>query len=262
MMRKYWSIFGGTPPRIVDMERHEGVAYVIGDIHGSLNLLKGLERKILADAKGQNEQSLLICIGDMIDRGPDSFSVLEHVMAPPPEGFQRICLMGNHEEMMLKFLKSPGKAQVWLDFGGYETLCSYGLLAREIQLAQGNARKMKLLLDRVIPRKHSAFLRALPHGIQLKDFVIAHAGGNPARPFGRQSVQDLLWGAHTFLEATVRGDKPIVCGHYFVDAPRYAAEKIAIDTGAYKTGVLTAVKLGPGQTVEFISYSEPESGAE
>lgn len=261
MMRIIRSIFGKTPPRIVDMESHEGVAYVIGDIHGSLNLLKGLERKILADAKGQTKTCLLIYIGDMIDRGPDSFAVLEHAMAQPPKGFQRMCLMGNHEGMMLDFLDSPTKAMAWLDFGGYETLGSYGLLRQEIQLAQGNARKMKLLLDRVIPQKHRAFLQALPHGISLKDFSIAHAGGNPARSFVQQTEQDLLWGTGNFFKANVLGDKAIVCGHYIVDAPRHSGGKIWIDTGAHKSGALTAVKLAPKHTVEFLSFSEPKSNA-
>ncbi len=252
MMRNLSSIFGIPKPRIVDSERYNGAVYVIGDIHGSLDLLKGLEQKIGVDAQ---EESLLICIGDMIDRGPDSFGVLEHVMAPLA-GFRRICLMGNHEEMMLKFIDSPDAAQAWLGFGGMETLASYGALESEIRLAQESARKMKSLLERLISEKHIEFLQALPHAIRLKDFVVAHAGGNPARPIEQQSVQDLLWGTASFF-TTPLGGKPIVHGHFIVEKARNANGKIAIDTGAYATGILTAAKLGPEKTVEFISYSAP-----
>ncbi len=260
MIRKLRQIFGNTPPRMLDQARHEGNVYIIGDIHGSFNLLKGLERKIFADGGNHGRESLLICIGDMIDRGPDSFAVLEHMMQPPPYGFQRVCLMGNHEEMMLNFLDSPAKANAWLEFGGYETLASYGLFDSEIRLAQGNARKMKLLLARAIPQKHQAFLRSLPHIIKLNNFIISHAGGNSAKPFDQQSVQDLLWGADNFFKAVPLGDKTIIHGHYIVERPQHSGGKVAIDTGAFATGVLTAAKIGPDQSVEFMSFSEPESG--
>ncbi len=245
------------PPRVVDLTAHNGPAYVIGDIHGRLDLLKGLEQKIIADAKTQTQDSLIICIGDMIDRGPDSYGVLAHVMAPPPAGIRRICLMGNHEAMMLDFLAHPRRARAWLDFGGQETLASYGALASEVRRAMRKPRQMGVLLDRIIPDSHKQFLSALPHMIVLKDFMLAHAGGNPVRPLARQTVQDILWGVEGFAKTPPVFDKTIVHGHFAQDHATQAHGKVAVDTGAYASGMLTAAKLGPEKPIKFITFMNP-----
>jgi len=255
-MSRLTSFFAKSPPpRILNLESFAGTTYVIGDIHGCLDLLQGLERKIQADAKGQGGPSLLICVGDMVDRGPSSYGVLAHVMAPPPKGFERICLMGNHEEMMLDFLDAPTSAAPWLVHGGLETLMSYGALESEIRLAASKPRSMKYLLNRIIPDPHTAFLRSLSHAVLLKDFVISHAGGHPARPANQQTVQDYIWGAGGPSKARPDGQKDFVHGHYVVEKAEHSGGKVAIDTGAYARGELTAAKLGPDKAVEFISFS-------
>ena len=255
-MTMFNSIFGGKPPPwVLDYEHFSGQIYIIGDVHGCLALLKGLEKKIEADAKGQGAESLLVYIGDLVDRGPESYGVLAHLMSAPPEGFKRVCLMGNHEEMMLGFLDAPSRRAAWLDYGGFETLLSYGALENEIMLARANPRKMKSLIKRIVPQEHVDFLGGLAHAIRLKDFLISHAGGNPAKSIERQTVQDYLWGAGALPKAPTDIQKDVIHGHFIVENATNFAGIISIDTGAYRSGVLTAAKLGPNKTVEFISFS-------
>ena len=77
--------------------------YVIGDVHGCYDLLSALERRIFADAAALPGRKLIIMLGDFIDRGPASAQVVSRLMAPLPNGFERICLTGNHELAMLAY---------------------------------------------------------------------------------------------------------------------------------------------------------------
>lgn len=90
----------------VTLEEFEGTVYVIGDVHGCLDHLISLEEKLFKDADTEAGQKLLVYIGDTVDRGPNSFGVIEHLLSPAPSGFERLCLKGNHEEMMQRFLQN------------------------------------------------------------------------------------------------------------------------------------------------------------
>ncbi len=239
--------------QVLDLTPHRGPVYAIGDIHGRLDLLQGLERRILQDA-GPSATPLLVCLGDMIDRGPESYGVIEHLSAPPAAGLKRQCLMGNHEAMMLDFLRAPKAGAAWLACGGLETLGSYGAQESEVRAALARPRAMGYLLERILPAKHLDFLRALPHVALLPRFMLAHAGGHPARPPARQKRQDLLWGNPALFTTPPRFGKDIVHGHFVVDTPRHAAGRVAVDTGAYAGGQLTAARLGVEGVVRFISY--------
>jgi hypothetical protein len=78
--------------------------YAIGDIHGRLDLLQQAERSIIDNAARLPGRKLIVTLGDYIDRGPSSAQVISHLMAPPPPDFDRICLTGNHEIMMLDYI--------------------------------------------------------------------------------------------------------------------------------------------------------------
>ena len=106
------------------------IVYAIGDIHGRLDLLRQLEAKIQHDAADIDaDRRLIVCLGDYIDRGDDSFGVIEYLMQAAPPSFERICLIGNHEAYVLRVIDDSSVAGNWLDNGGRETLSSYGISA-------------------------------------------------------------------------------------------------------------------------------------
>ncbi len=129
--------------------------YAIGDIHGCCRELDQLHHLILADVTertmGQDRPVVLIYLGDYIDRGPDSRGVIARLLQPPPvPGAQRIFLKGNHEEALLDFLIDPEAAAGWLDFGGLETLSSYGVQQKGggTLWRQKLGESLRVLLDR------------------------------------------------------------------------------------------------------------------
>ncbi len=102
--------------------------YAIGDVHGCLDQLVALHYAIAADLSSSPvSESLLIHLGDYVDRGPDSAGVnwlLTGTVAPAVS--RRVDLQGNHEVMMLAALSGArGAAENWIDNGGNTTLESY-----------------------------------------------------------------------------------------------------------------------------------------
>jgi len=102
--------------------------YIIGDIHGRLDLLAKMHELIWQDMqKFPIGITTEVYIGDYIDRGPDAAGVIEILCASRPLCNQRVCLMGNHEQIFLDFLANPETITSWMELGGLETLSSYGL---------------------------------------------------------------------------------------------------------------------------------------
>ena len=247
-----------TPARLLNLEKFEGTVYVIGDVHGRLDLLLGLEALIFDDAKESKNEKLIIYIGDMIDRGPDSAGVLAHIRGAVPASFLRLALLGNHEHMLLRFVHDTNE-DFWLNFGGRETLMSYGVGEQETFDVKPGTTDMRFLLQKVIPREHLNFLRTLPQAITLKHFILTHAGGNPAKPFSDQTKREMVWGVRGFMKTRADYGREMVHGHFIIDEVRRADGKIAIDTGAYASGRLSAVKLEHHGTVGFLQYENAEN---
>src|SRR3569833_1596988 len=127
------------------VEQRPPTIYAIGDVNGRLDQVVFLEAQIHRDGAGEPGEKWIVMLGDYIDRGPQSAQVLELLLKAPPEGFKRICLAGNHEELMLAFLERPTGARVWLDLGGRETLTSYG--ARDAATLRADHRGLSAVLD-------------------------------------------------------------------------------------------------------------------
>ena len=221
------------------------VIYAVGDIHGRVDLLDRLHRKIALDAAGRREsRKLLIYLGDYVDRGPRSRQVLDRLTAPADDGIERIHLKGNHEDAMMRFLEEGSWAESWLGFGGLATLASYGVelhaagRGREDRLAELRRR----LLDRV-PARHRAFLDGLAPCHMEGEYFFAHAGARPGVPLERQAAEDLMWIRDEFLHARRPLGKVVVHGHTIERRPVVRRHRIGIDTGAFATGVLTALVL-------------------
>jgi serine/threonine protein phosphatase 1 len=222
----------------------------VGDIHGRLDLLLSAVEGI-SDHVGY-APFRLVCLGDYVDRGPDSRGVIDFLMA-----LQRrwpvVCLKGNHEELMLEAVGDPrgGRLDRWLDYGGEQTLASYDL-GRDSDLSAG------------IPAEHLRWLASLPSTTGDGRRVYVHAGLMPGAPIHRQKDETFLWIRERFLAArpsefeahVVHGHTPRWAGKPDPAAPELLEHRTNLDTGAYATGVLTVGVFDadtPGGPVELIT---------
>lgn len=217
------------------------VVYAIGDIHGCYDLLLELIERIREDAKHITGRRILVTLGDYVDRGPRSAQVLDWLCGPAPEGFDRISLAGNHEAMMLEFLANPASSSPWLEFGGMDTLNSYGVDVPRFVRARRQDRLA--ILRASIPVAHVNLLTHLPSLLELPEVVFVHAGLRPGVEIAGQVDEDLLWIREPFLSTPVEHSSLVVHGHTPASEPVVASGRICVDTGAFATGVLTAVRL-------------------
>ncbi|WP_157959602.1 metallophosphoesterase family protein [Devosia submarina] len=224
--------------------------YAIGDVHGCLEQLQRIEQCILADSDAPPGDKLLVMLGDYVDRGPQSAGVIDHLLRPAPAGFSRVLLAGNHEEMMLNALLGAGD-EGWLEFGGMETVRSYGADADLFRSLAPKARQR--MLQSLVPQEHVGFLTSLAVTLQVEQTVFVHAGIRRNIPLEQQDRSDLMWIRREFLEAAPVDGLLVVHGHTPVEEPEIAQGRIGIDTGAFATGRLTAVRLSKGQAPAFFT---------
>ncbi len=223
--------------------------YAIGDVHGCLDLLTNLEQQIIADAADRPGEKALVMLGDYVDRGSHSAQVIDHLLAPAPQGFNRICLMGNHEQAMLDFLDDPERGSAWMGFGALETLASYGVaLDRRVSLGEIRA---------AIPDEHVEFLRNLPVIATSRHFVFAHAGLRPGITVEQQRDEDLIWIRDDYRSTYEEWGKVVVHGHTPIRRPFVSPYRIGIDTGAVFYGRLTGVRLEAGRPPSFFVAEHP-----
>ncbi len=218
--------------------------YVIGDIHGRLDLLDRLIEVIYRDAGGRGTGSLTVTVGDYIDRGPNSRGVIDRLMANPFPG-RYVALKGNHEAMMASFLADPQIGDLWSINGGLETLRSFGVTVTTSWGHANFARAAEALRAALTPEE-SRFLASLRLSLTVGRYFICHAGVRPGVPLDRQSEDDLLWIRDTFLDSNMDFGKIVVHGHTPVPEPEVRVNRVNVDTGAFASGRLTCVVLENG----------------
>ena len=224
--------------------------YVIGDIHGRLDLLNDLEGRIRSDLATAPADVLTIFLGDYVDRGCDSAGVLERLSA---DAFSTsfCALRGNHEEVFLRFLSDASVLDSWRKFGGLETLHSYGVNVAEAMRGSGYERAQAALIE-VLPESHRRFIEKTRLNFSLGDYFFCHAGARPGVDLDQQSSEDLLWIRNVFLQFQGSFGKIVVHGHSPTSAPEVKPNRINVDTGAYASSILTALVL-EGETRRFLS---------
>lgn len=232
--------------------------YAIGDIHGRADLLDGIQTRIVADALGFEGRKVIVFLGDYVDRGMDSRGVLDRLASGPPKGFEAIYLKGNHEEAMLQFLADAEFGGTWKYYGGLETLHSYGVreLMRHDSLAEFEDARGKLLA--ALPDTHLAFLQSLETSAAFGDYFFVHAGVRPGVPLSQQIDEDLLWIREDFLLSDRSFGKVVVHGHTPEEHAVFRRNRIGVDTGAYMTGVLTALVL-EGQSRRLLQTGQDDA---
>jgi serine/threonine protein phosphatase 1 len=233
------------PPPLVP---HTGgrTVYAIGDIHGRLDLLDrllGILRRDVAQ-QGPAERPILVFLGDYVDRGPDSRNVLERIRQTIDSGeFETIALMGNHERAMLNFLIDPFAHGAWLNFGGRETITSFGATPPGETYSDDELIDCAAKLES-LAASHLDFLRRLKLWHVVGNYLFVHAGIRPGMDLDQQVENDLLWIRGAFLTAERHGlPYRVVHGHTPEPAVRLLEDRISVDTGAYASDVLSAVRI-------------------
>lgn len=223
--------------------------YAVGDIHGRVDLLAETTDLIDEDlARRPVAYAVEIYLGDYVDRGADSKGVIDLLSTRLVQN-NAICLRGNHEELLERFLNHSDVLESWLKLGGLQTLASYGIHLRPDRSETPEA--LQARFRRAFPRSHTLFLKCLKPWICCGDYLFVHAGIRPRVPFDRQTMHDLLWIRDEFLNSAHHHGKCIVHGHTPVPHPDLRPNRINIDTGAWQTGTLTCVVL-EGTAIQFL----------
>lgn len=216
--------------------------YAIGDLHGQFDLLEAMSAVILhLETILPAKRSRQVFLGDYVDRGPDTASVIEWLVNAP-SAIERVCLCGNHEALMLGYLESPEALDAWRSVGGGDTLASYGI-SRRLQGDRASRTRMWREFKLTFPAQHRQFLSELHTVYQVGEYIFAHAGLRPGVPLGQQSVRDLLWIRSEFLDSEAEFEGMVVHGHSPARDVVFRRNRIGVDTGAYVTRVLSCVML-------------------
>lgn len=224
-------------PSVPDGQRY----YVVGDIHGRLDLFEPLVDAIEADIKEQPDADVtVVLLGDLIDRGPDSAGVIERSLQWQANRNVRI-LAGNHEEMFLQSFDDKEVLRHFLKHGGKETILSFGLSTKEYRKLELD--ELFVTLPKIVPAETRAFVQGFEEMIEAGDYVFVHAGINPELPLEEQSRSDLLWIRERFLRHRGGFPKTVVHGHTIFDDIESKHDRIGLDTGAFRSGILTALVL-------------------
>ena len=235
-----------TPP--------DTVIYAVGDIHGCVDLLAAIHDRIATDAQRRTARhKLVIYLGDYVSRGENSRRVVDRVLDWLPEGVERITLKGNHEDLLLRFLDGDLDAgRLWFDYDGLDALAHYGVAIPDRQ-ARDDA-SVAVLRDSfaaALPQTHLDFFRSLPTSYRAGDYFFVHGGVRPGVPLAEQSDHDCMWIRKAFLDSSAEHGAVVVHGHSISTKPVIRHNRIGIDTGAYRSGVLTCLVLD-GTTKNFL----------
>jgi serine/threonine protein phosphatase 1 len=227
--------------------------FAVGDIHGHSGLLAAMLQAIAEEdaRRPPVPWSIEVFLGDVVDRGPDSRGVVDLLLEPAGGGRQRVCLRGNHEDCLLRFLKDPAILMDWRAYGGLETLASYGVGRRPLASFEDlEAVRIEFLAK--LPEAHRRFFEDTWMFFEEGGFFFSHAGVRPGVPLAEQAIEDLLYIRDPFISAAVPFEKRVVHGHTPVAAVDIRPNRINVDTGAYATGRLSCAVI-EGDRVDVLT---------
>lgn len=236
--------------------------YAIGDVHGRYDLLCDLLGKIEQhNAQRSRAKCNVIMLGDLIDRGSQSREVIELFLRRRPSFADFHFVKGNHEEAIVRGLSGESNLlSNWLHHGGYETAESYGI-DRSVLIGQPDF-TLEHILYSAIPESHLRFMEKFFDSIRFGDYLFVHAGVRPGVPIQQQSDKDLRWIRHEFLNSSEDFGAMIVHGHTVTDTVDIKPNRIGLDTGAYSTGILSALWIEESETGVLQAVGERDDSYE
>lgn len=221
--------------------------YVVGDIHGQMDRLEDALDWIVNDG---GADARIVFLGDYVDRGPESRAVLDLMIEARDLGRPWTMLLGNHEDLFLRFLKTPLDTHPrmrsdisWLSpvIGGAETLASFGVTADPSADPVAICDKAR----KAVPQAVRDFMAGLPRYFATQDALFVHAGIRPGIPLAQQDPEDLIWIRHDFLDDQRDHGTLVVHGHTPVDIPCHFGNRINCDGGAgYGRPIYPVVLVG------------------
>lgn len=235
----------------------------VGDVHGHVahfDTLLDLLQPAIEGARTQARDCQLVLIGDYVDRGPDNLGVLRRLLTLEARlGIPVRALRGNHDQHLIDFILAEKPAaeavEAWCHSGGDGVLAELGITREALQgrplgelAALARRRAGADVLD---------LLRRLTLRWRCGAYVFVHAGIHPRRPLEAQGPREFLWLREPFLSGgDWRPPFAVVHGHT-IRGPEVHPHRIAIDSGCYCTGVLTALILADDRA-RFICVSDRE----
>ncbi|QFT76966.1 metallophosphoesterase family protein [Erythrobacter sp. THAF29] len=255
MLKSLTKIFASKPkarmPAVPDGTRY----YVIGDIHGRLDLFEAIIDAVEQDdAAAGPAETHVILLGDLVDRGPDSAGVLARTREWQKRRNVRV-LAGNHEEMFLESFEKEEILRHFLKHGGRETILSFGLTRKQFNAM--TLEELFALIPQLIPQSERDYIASFEDMIVAGDYLFVHAGIDPKVPLDEQRRSDMLWIRDRFLNHEGPLEKVVVHGHTIFDKVMDCGNRIGIDTGAFRSGVLTALVL-EGDNKRVIQTSDTD----
>jgi serine/threonine protein phosphatase 1 len=230
----------GAEPRHAYPPAPEGeTLYVIGDVHGRADCLVRAQARIDRGGAQAASRATEIYLGDYVDRGPDSKTVLD-LMAARVRVKRVVALRGNHETAMESFLAGHLPFAAWRALGGAETLLSYGFAASDLRRAEGP--RCEDFAER-LPDDHRRFLASLGAFHRDGGYGFVHAGLRPGVALENQDVADLTGIRNEFLDDDGDFGFIVVHGHTPVERVDFRSNRINLDTGAYLSNRLSVLRI-------------------
>jgi len=232
--------------------------FAIGDIHGCLNELTILHKKILTDDKFDARKDILIYLGDYIDRGLNTRQVIDQIIKLKNNNIKTIHLKGNHEEFFQDFLfNKVNNIKQWLNFGLDQTFRSYDIeVVNFIKdgFEDGIINRLRSTLLEKMSEEHVNFFKDLKMSFSTEKYLFVHAGIDPKKKLEEQTNKDFLWSrSKEFFDKNFKSDKIIVHGHTpernIINHPY----RINIDTGCYFSGKLSSVRLSDANELRIFT---------
>lgn len=245
--------------------QHEMKTYAIGDVHGRADLLEATLTFIEEENRATPTGYRVIFLGDIIDRGPDSKRAMDLVVAELDRRSESRLILGNHEEFLLLFLDRPDKRHLvfdhWMSNGGLATAVSYGLdMTRRYERIEDAHHDLLARLT-AYPRQIE-ILRAAESHVLSTEHVYVHAGLRPGVRIADQTAKDMRTIRSNFLNSSYDFGLTVVHGHTETKSarPEIYGNRIALDTGADLSGVLSTFVFEKERNNRFLGTAGTKSG--
>ena len=181
--------------------------------------------------KSDGGKDKLIFLGDYIDRGPDTPSVIEYLIDIKKRfGDQVVFIRGNHEEMLLSILGKSGidnsmetrsNFSMWIENGGASTIRQYAKYVWNDNDLDSFDFPPSRVSD-LIPKDHVKFIEETVFYYEVDHYIFVHAGCDPTLPLKNQDKNELIWNRTQFdyvkrvlMSGELPWEKTIVTGHNY-----------------------------------------------